>query len=95
MDWQVVLSTFVGALTGSLLVLFLTWWLTLSAQKSAARSQRRIERHLEGINDALQKMAYWGGFDAERQVEADMEAARTKAGAQEAGSNPPDRGDEK
>lgn len=97
MDWQVVLSTFVGALTGaaigSLPVILVTWWLTLSARKSAARSQRRTERHLEGINSALQKMAYWSGFDAERQVEADMEAARAKTRAQEEGDNPADRGD--
>ena len=95
MDSQVILSTFIGAmagaLAGSLPVIFLTWWLTLSARKSAARSQRRTERHLEGINDALQKMAYWGGFDAERQVEADMAAARAKAREAEDGDHPEDR----
>ncbi len=95
MDSQVILSTFIGAmagaLAGSLPVILLTWWLTVSARKSAARSQRRTERHLEGINDALQKMAYWGGFDAERQVEADMEAARAEAREAEEGDHPKDR----
>lgn len=91
MDWQVVLSTFVGALTGSLPVILLTWWLTMSARKSAARSQRRIEESMKGMSDALQRMAYWGGFDAERQVEADMAAARAKARETEDGENPEDR----
>lgn len=93
MDWPVVVGTFVGALAGSVLGILVTLWLTISARKSAARSQRRTERHLEGINGSLQKMAYWGGFDAERQVEADMEAARAKIGTQEEGIDPENRGD--
>lgn len=87
MDGQVVLSTFVGALAGSLPVILLTWWLTVSARKSAARSQRRIEESMKGMNDALQRMAYWGGFDAERQVEADLEAARAEARKAPAGDD--------
>ena len=91
MDSQVILSTFIGAmagaLAGSLPVILLTWWLTVSARKSAARSQRRTEQHLEGINGALQRMAYWGGFDAERQVEADLEAAHAEAGEAEEGDH--------
>lgn len=97
MDSQVILSTFIGAmagaLAGSLPVILLTWWLTMSARKSAARSQRRIERHLEGINGALQRMAYWGGFDAKRQVKADMEAARAEDRAQEEGDHLANRRD--
>ena len=93
MDGQVVLSTFVGALTGSLPVILLTWWLTASARKSAARSQRRTERHLEGIDGSLQKMAHWGGFDARRQAEANMEAASAKIRAEKEGVDPENRGD--
>lgn len=84
---NVFLPALAGALAGSLPVVFLTWWLTVSARKSAARSQRRIERSLDGINDALQRMAYWTGFDAKRQVDEDVAAAREEAGQTEAGDD--------
>lgn len=85
---SVFLPALAGAMAGSLPVVLLTWWLTMSARKSASRSQRRIERSLDGINDALQRLAHWTGFDARRQVEEDMAAAREEVGQTEAGDDP-------
>ena len=85
---NVFLPALAGALAGSLPVVLLTWWLTVSARKSASRSLWRIERSLDGINDALQRLAHWTGFDARRQVEEDMAAAREEMGQTEAGDDP-------
>ena len=77
-DWQQVANVAVGAFLGGLPVIVVVWLITVSSRKREERRWRRIEQALGEIENALHRMAYWSGFDAERQAAADVEAETQK-----------------
>lgn len=77
-DWQQVANVAVGAFLGGLPVIVVVWLITVSTRKREARQWRRIEHSAREIESALRRMAFWTGFDAERQAEANVEAETQK-----------------
>ena len=86
-DWQQVANVAVGAFLGGLPVIAVVWLITVSTRKREERRWRRIEQSVREAESALRRMAFWSGFDAQRQAAADVEAETRKIREAQAGDD--------